>query len=89
MFEDPFQQTVDSPIAPAEHCFAITPSDSDDLARATKGIYVGTGGDVVLQSIRGGVQVTFRNVSSGAVLDVRARRIFATGTTASDIVGLS
>ena len=46
MFQDPFERTTDSPMAPAEVCFAITPSDVLDLPRATKAIYVGLAGDV-------------------------------------------
>lgn len=89
MFQDPYRQSVDSPMTPAERCFAITPSDTADLPSATKALYVGEGGDVTLVSVRGTDPVTFRNVPPGAILDVRARAIHATGTTAREIVGLA
>jgi len=89
MIEDPFSHSVDNPIAPAEFCFSITPDDQAELPRATKAIYVGQGGDITLRSMRGVTDVTFTNVASGSILDVRVRAIRATGTTATDLVGLS
>lgn len=85
---DAFSGFADSLISPARGCFAITPSDSSDLAELTRAIYVGTGGNIVLTSARDNGPVTFRNVPSGSILDLRVRAIAATGTTASDIVGL-
>lgn len=89
MTTDPFAASTDSPIAPAEQCFAIVPHDSVPLPLATKAIFVGTGGDVTLRSVRGTSDVTFRNVVSGAVLDVRVSAVRATGTTAADLVALA
>ncbi len=89
MFKDPFERTTDSPMAPAEDCFAITPDDGADLPRATKAVYVGLTGDVALIPVRGTAPVVFRRVSAGTILDVRVRAIRATGTTAGDLVGLA
>ena len=89
MFHDPFEHAADSPTAPSENCFAIEPADGEDLVSATKAIYVGEGGDITLRPVRGAGDVTFRNVPSGAILDVRARAVRATGTSASAIVGLA
>lgn len=86
---DPFGSTVDSPIAPAQNCFAVTPQDSAELPLVTKSIYVGQGGDLALLPLRGENTVIFRNLADGMLLDVRARKILATGTTAADIVGLA
>jgi hypothetical protein len=89
MFDDPFAGQADSTMSPATRCFAVTPSDSADLPQATKALYVGTAGDVVLLSIDSAASVAFRNVPAGSILDVRARAVRATGTTAADIVGLA
>ena len=89
MFQDPFDRTIDSPMAPAEVCFAITPSDTLDLPRATKAIYVGMSGDVALLPVRGDTAVVFKKVNAGTILDVRVRAIRVTGTTAADLVGLA
>lgn len=89
MFEDPFANSTDSLMAPASDCFAIAPSDSADLPRGTKALYVGMGGDITLLAVEGDSDVTLRNVIGGSILDLRVRAIRATGTTASDIVGLA
>ena len=81
---------ADTVSSPATDCFAVVPSDADDLAIVPKGIYVGTGGDVRLIGIgaSGGNPALFRNVPSGSLLPVRARRVLATGTTATDLVAM-
>lgn len=89
MTHDPFASAADSPLAPAEHCFEIIPADNSDLEVATKAVYVGTGGDLTVRTVRGAAEVTFRNVPSGAILDIRLAAVRAAGTTASDIVGLA
>lgn len=86
---DKFESSSDSLIAPASVCFAIIPSDSLELPQVTKAIYVGTGGQVTLAPVDNTAPVTFVNVPSGAILDVRTSKILATGTDASDLVGLA
>lgn len=88
MPKDNFQTTSDSLMAPASSAFEVTPDDVNELQEVTKAIYVGTGGDVVLRPQDGLADVTFRNVQSGAILDVRVSAIRATGTNAADIIGL-
>lgn len=71
---------------PARNAFAVTPSDGADLTNWALAIYVGGSGDVRLVTW-GGETVTFANAPVG-VLPVRARRVLATGTTATGLVGL-
>lgn len=86
---DPFQSQLDSPSAPAQMCFDITPDDSSSLTVVTKALYVGEAGDLVVVSQRNSTPVTFRNVPSGFILDIRAKAVHATGTSASNIIGLA
>lgn len=86
---NPFEHSIDSASSPARNCFAITPSDSTDIAVVTKALYVGTGGNVVLRTLDGQADVTFANVPAGALLPVRVRAVRATGTSAGQIVGLA
>ena len=71
MPNDTFQNTADSLVAPAERCFAIVPSDENELPMITKAIYVGEAGDVTLRAKEATVDVVFRNVPAGMIIDVR------------------
>ena len=89
MFNDPFANAAQSVIAPSSDCFPITPNDSTDLPKATKALFVGTGGDVLLRPVSGSEDILFRNLPDGSILDVRVRAVRATGTSAADLVGLA
>ncbi len=69
--------------------YAVTPNNDVDLPIIPKGIWVGTGGDVRLRGINSAADVTFKAVPSGYIIPVRPSRIYATGTTATDIVALA
>jgi hypothetical protein len=77
----------------ANRAVAVTPSntanisDSTEAAKSGVVLYIGTGGDLkVLTS--GGDEVTFTNIQDGSFLPVQVLRVFATGTTATNIVAL-
>lgn len=88
MIDDAFGNAANSLTAPCVDCFEITPDDGSDLPRATKAIYVGNGGDIVLRAIGSDTDVTLRNAITGSIIDIRVRAIRATGTDATDLVGL-
>lgn len=71
-------------IAPATRHFAITPSNTVDLANTPRALYCQTSGTVAVRD-SAGVDVTY-TVTAGQVLDFRAVRVLATGTTAT-VVG--
>lgn len=73
--------------APAQRGFAVTPNDAADLAAETRGLWVGGSGDLVLV-LASGDEVTLAGAVGGSVLPLRIRRIKATGTTATQLVGL-
>ena len=72
---------------PAEAYDGITPSDGTALARPTRAVYVGVSGDLRVDSMDGN-QVTFVGLAAGMVHPIRCTRVYATGTTATDIVGI-
>jgi len=74
-------------LAPATRAEAVVPSDTVDLTYPSRAIWVGTGGDVA--AVIDGQAIVHKNVPSGTRLDIRATRINATGTTASDMVAWS
>jgi len=74
--------------APATRPETITPSDAVELAYATRGLYIGQTGNVRLKTTSGDI-VTLANMQAGILYPIRVIQVFATGTTASDLVGLS
>lgn len=64
---------------------ALTPDDAGVII--AHGVFVGTGGTIVV-TLREGQIGTFINIASGSVLPISITRLWATGTTASNIVGL-
>ena len=87
-----FSQNDSAIIAPFTRAVAITPSDTEDLAEITRGLNVhkGTGGsttsiNVLLSGDAEPVVMTFQ---VGFVIPLRIRRVYATGTDATVIVGL-
>lgn len=71
----------------AREAVTITPDDGNDLAWVTKAIYCGSDGDVVLTAVDSTSSVTL-SVLQGAILPIRAKRVHATGTTVTQIIGL-
>ncbi|HEX6537476.1 MAG TPA: hypothetical protein VF041_23040 [Gemmatimonadaceae bacterium] len=74
-------------MVPASRAFAITPSDSVNFANVTRALYVGGAGNVV-GVMQDGTVVTFSGMTAGTVYALRLKRINATLTTATGLVGL-
>ena len=65
----------------------VTPHDSNDLANEPfYAVWVGTGGNLRVDMCSGTGTVTLNNVASGQLLPIMVERIYATGTTASNII---
>lgn len=73
--------------APAEGAVLVTPSDSTDLVTLCRAIYVGGAGNLNID-MADGTTITFSGLSSGQILPVRAKRVRATGTTATNIIAM-
>lgn len=69
------------------HAFAITKSDADELSHVTRAIYVGGAGNIKLLTL-GGETVTFIGLPVGTTLRIRAKQVFSTDTTATNMVGM-
>lgn len=87
MPNDPYGAQDDTVSSSSLDPSAVTPSDNTDLPVVSKALWVGTGGDVRLKGVNG-QPVVFVGVPSGFIIPVRASRVYATGTTATDIVAL-
>lgn len=74
-------------IAPAQDAAAVVPDDGDDLGTTPcRALYVGVSGDVKVTT-SDGTTVTFKAAPVG-ILAVSVKRVFATGTTATNILAL-
>ena len=75
-----------------EYKISTAVTASDTAKNIFKALYVGTGGNVSIDSRQGGgvgQNVLFSNVANNTFLPVSTLRVNATGTTATGIVGLS
>lgn len=75
-------------LTPAQHAIDIgAGNDSTIFDPVTRALWVGTGGDVKVDMV-GGETITFGSVPSGSHLLIAVTKVYATGTSASGIVGL-
>jgi len=70
-----------------ETAVQIVPSDANDVEINVKAFYVGGVGDVCVR-LHGGQTVTLVGVLVGHIYPLHVQRVFATGTTATNLVGL-
>jgi len=81
MAKNPFEGS-----ACAHGATTITPSDTEDLANEARGLWIGGNGDVRVVT-RNGDDITFNSAIGGTILPVYVTKVFATGTTASNLRG--
>lgn len=70
----------------ATDAVAVTPNDSSDLDHVSV-LYVGVGGHVKVTT-RAGRDITFYNLNNGQFVPVQVRKVFSTGTTATNLVAM-
>jgi len=78
----------DTTLSLSEDIMAI--SETYTIYRGQPGacvLYIGTGGNVKVKTSAGDI-VTFDNLSNGQFFPVQVSKVFATGTSASGIIGL-
>lgn len=88
---DEFENMAQSPTTPTEFLFNVVPSDAQDMPRVTKAIHLNEPGEVRVTGVDNdyGTAVTLRNIPVGVPYPIRAKRVWQTGTTSTDIVGLA
>lgn len=75
--------------APARYARAVTTHNTNTLPDGPcRALFIGTGGDVSLVAAADDQVVLFKNLPDGSTLDVAAKVVRTTGTTAADIVAL-
>jgi|TARA_R110000751_G_scaffold71929_2_gene145954 hypothetical protein len=80
----------------ASRAAAVVPNDTTDIPNPANAsglgnngnvLYVGAAGNLRVMTVAGD-DVTFSNVQVGTFLPIQVVRVFATGTTADDIIAL-
>jgi len=78
---------VNTASGPADYGFEITPSDSTDLPMMTRAVFAAGAGVIKWHNAGGASQHT--TVTAGGRVPIKAKRILATGTTATGLEGLA
>ena len=71
---------------PAYDMAAVTASNTANI-NPTRGVYIGGAGDLKVDTA-GGTTITLSATAAGSILPISVKRIYATGTTATNIVAL-
>lgn len=72
----------------AKKATAVTPNDTTNLSGgATKGLYLGASGNVVV-TMADGTDATFTALASGVIHPISVLKVKATGTTATSILAV-
>lgn len=89
MSKDRFSGTT-STTGPISFGFGVTPSDGADLEEVTRSVMVAAAGDlrVTLRDHPVGEAITLPALQPGYPYPFRIRRVWATGTSATGIIGL-
>jgi len=85
--EDIFAKERQENYSPITNAVVVTPHNTNELPYVTRALYVGTGGDVKVTMQDSGT-VVFVAVPTGTTLPLRVKVVFASDTTADDIVAL-
>ena len=85
--KDDFNNKITQLNSPINGGFDIVPNDSADLDKITRALMVATGGDVAV-ILRDGSALTLPELAPGVIYPVRVKRVLATDTDATGIVGL-
>jgi hypothetical protein len=85
---DKFESNATGLTSPADSAASVTPNDSTDLTTATRGLYIGGAGNVKVDMVGEGTAVVYSGLVVGTVYPIRVTRVYATDTTATNIVAL-
>ena len=84
---DTFSRFQTQDFSPLTRAASVTPHNTNELEFVTRALYVGSVGDVKVAMADSG-EVTFLAVPTGTTLPIRVKKVFATGTDATNIVAL-
>lgn len=85
---DKFQNQFSTLDSPAKNAYNVTPNDAANVAFTSRALYVGNTGNVNVIMAGDAANTLFPYVPAGSMLAIRVNKIWATGTTANNIVVL-
>lgn len=74
---------------PASFAEVVTPSDTTDLSRTSRALFVGGAGNISVEMAGGQSAVVFTGVVAGQILPIAVTRVNSTSTTATNIVAIA
>lgn len=84
----PFIEKSGDDTAPAVDAKTVTPNDGAALPDGSAtALYFGGAGNVKIKTAMD-TDITFIGLTAGAILPVRVKQVFSTGTTATNIIAL-
>lgn len=85
--KDLFQGESEKVLGPVTSGFDVTPSDDDEFNHLTRGLIVGTQGDVAVQ-FQNGNTLVLPALLPGVVHPFRVAKVLSTGTSATQVKAL-
>lgn len=86
---DKYDNMYDGLEAPASHVSLITPSDTTDLTQSLRGIAFSAAGTLKVKTQDGTVvTIPSGTLAPGIIHPIRIKRVYATGTTVTNIIGV-
>ena len=82
-----FSLYADGLNTPARNIEVVTPSDTVNLTAPSRGLIIGVGGTINVETVGGQSSVTI-TVATGAILPLMVTRVNNTGTSATNIVSM-
>ena len=84
---DIYEGYANSLTTPAVGHEDIIPSDTEDLKQVTKQLFIGASGDLRIMALDGTI-ATYSGLPGGSILNLRVKRVLATGTRADFLVAM-
>lgn len=83
-------QEVSQVDSKAKNAETVSPVDEEDLDSITQGLYIGVSGDVTvtLENMTDDTNITLKDLAAGVIHPLKIKRVWETGTTATDIIAL-
>lgn len=85
---DPFKSHETALTSPARNSFSVIPDDASDLVTTCRALFIGGAGNISVILADDSSSLVFKNIPAGTVMPIAVKRVEATLTTATDILGL-